>query len=49
MNDVIKGMIIVLTILYVLSPIDVCPGPIDDIIVILIGMAAAKGGEILED
>lgn len=49
MNDVVKGMIIVLMILYVLSPIDACPGPIDDIIVVLIGMAATKGRKALED
>lgn len=49
MNDVAKGMIIILMILYVLSPIDACPGPIDDLIVILIGIAATKGREALED
>lgn len=49
MNDVAKGMMIILMILYVLSPIDACPGPIDDLIVILIGIAATKGREGLED
>lgn len=43
MNDVMKGMIIILMILYVVSPIDACPGPVDDIIVLLLGIAAAKG------
>ena len=38
-----KGMLLVLIILYVFSPIDLCPGPIDDIIVILLGVAAQKG------
>ena len=42
MNSVAKGMILVLMILYVLSPVDACPGPIDDIIVVLIGLAARK-------
>ena len=42
MNSVAKGMILVLMILYVLSPVDACPGPIDDIIVVLIGIAARK-------
>ena len=42
MNDIAKGMIIVLIILYIVSPIDACPGPIDDIILALIGFAAAK-------
>ena len=49
MNDVSKGMMIILMILYVLSPIDACPGPIDDLIVILIGIAATKGRDALED
>ena len=42
MNGVAKGMLIVLIILYVVSPIDFCPGPIDDLIVILLGIAAKK-------
>lgn len=42
MNDIAKGMIIVLIILYIVSPIDACPGPIDDIILALIGFAATK-------
>ncbi|MBS7340029.1 MAG: hypothetical protein KIH00_07275 [Lachnospiraceae bacterium] len=49
MNGVAKGMILVLMILYIVSPIDACPGPIDDIIVLLIGLAATKGREALED
>ncbi len=42
MSDVGKGMMLVLMILYIVSPIDACPGPIDDLIVLLIGMAAQK-------
>ncbi len=49
MNGVAKGMILVLMILYIVSPIDACPGPIDDIIVLLIGLAVTKGREALED
>ena len=49
MNGVMKGMILVLMILYIVSPIDACPGPIDDSIVLLIGLAATKGREALED
>ena len=49
MNDVAKGMMIILMILYVLAPIDACPWPIDDLIVILIGIAATKGRDALED
>lgn len=42
MSDVGKGMLIVLVILYIVSPIDFAPGPVDDAIVLLLGMAAAK-------
>ena len=42
MNGAMKGMILVLMILYILSPVDVCPGPIDDLLVLLIGLAAQK-------
>ena len=40
--------ILVLMILYIVSPIDACPGPIDDIIVLLIGLAASKGTSMIE-
>ncbi len=42
MDGVIKGMLIVLIILYVISPIDACPGPVDDLLVVLFGAAAQK-------
>ena len=42
MSGVMKGMILVLMILYIVSPIDACPGPIDDLIVLFIGLAARK-------
>lgn len=37
-----KGMILVLMILYIVSPLDACLGPLDDIVVLLIGIAACK-------
>ncbi len=49
MSDIAKGMILVLMILYIVSPVDACPGPIDDLIVLFIGMAARKGIETAED
>ena len=49
MNGVVKGMILVLMILYIVSPVDACPGPIDDIIVLLIGLAASKGKSLIEE
>lgn len=49
MSDIAKGMILVLMILYIFSPVDACPGPIDDLIVLFIGIAARKGIETAED
>ena len=44
MNDIMKGMLIVLVILYVVSPIDFIPGmPVDDLLIILLGIAVQKG------
>lgn len=42
MNGFIKGIVVVAIILYIVSPIDACPGPIDDIIVLLVGLASQK-------
>ena len=42
MNGFMKGVIFILTILYVVSPVDACPGPIDDILVIMFSIAARK-------
>lgn len=42
MSDVGKGMLIILVILYIVSPIDFAPGPVDDAIVLLLGLAATK-------
>lgn len=49
MNGIMKGMLTVLVILYVVSPLDLCPGPIDDIIVVLLAFAANKGSNLLEE
>ena len=35
MNGVMKGMLLVLLLIYVISPMDLCPGPVDDIILLL--------------
>lgn len=42
MNAVAKVMLIIFMVLYVVSPIDCAPGPFDDIIVILVSLAAQK-------
>lgn len=49
MGNLVKGMLLILIILYFASPIDACPGPIDDFIILLIGLAAGKGVEEIED
>ena len=33
----------VLVIVYIVSPLDACPGPIDDILILLLGLASQKG------
>ncbi len=38
-NNIVRGGIIAFVLLYVLSPIDAALGPIDDIIVALLGVA----------
>ncbi len=43
MRGFMKWMLVVLlVILYVISPVDLCPGPVDDLIVILIGIASCR-------
>ena len=48
MNGVLKGMLMVLAILYILSPVDLVPGPIDDILLIIMMMASNKGKNGIE-
>lgn len=40
MNQIIKVLLLVFVVLYVISPVDAFPGLIDDLIVILISIAA---------
>ena len=42
MSKVIKGVMMVLSILYILSPVDLMPGPLDDTMVLLINIATQK-------
>ena len=49
MSVFLKVLIVVLVILYFVSPVDVAPGLIDDIIVVLMGLAAQKGLSARED
>ncbi len=40
MNGFMKVMLMTLMIVYVVSPVDFVPGPVDDLILILAGIAA---------
>ncbi len=42
MDDFMRAAILIFMVFYLVSPIDACPGPIDDAVVILIGMALRK-------
>ena len=42
MNDLMKGIVLVAVFMYIVSPVDAVPGPIDDVIVLLMGLAARK-------
>lgn len=42
MSDMKRILIIGAILLYIVSPVDLMPGPLDDIIVLLIGIAARK-------
>lgn len=42
MNDLMKGLVIMAILMYIVSPIDLAPGPIDDIIVLLLALASRK-------
>ena len=49
MSGIMKGMLLILMVLYIVSPLDACPGPIDDIIVLLIGIAVTKDSALREE
>ena len=42
MNNTLKGLLVALIMFYVVSPLDVAPGPIDDILVTLIGYMGTR-------
>ena len=49
MNEFLKVVIVVLMVLYIVSPVDTAPGPIDDIVVLFMGLAVRKGLSIREE
>ena len=42
MNNFMKGLVVMAVLMYIVSSIDACPGPIDDIIVLMLGLASRK-------
>ncbi len=42
MKGMAKVVLALFVLLYVVSPVDLCPGPIDDLIVVLLSLAAQK-------
>lgn len=42
MDGIVKGMLMILVVLYVISPLDFVPGPIDDLLLILFTLASQK-------
>ena len=41
-DDTMRMLVLILVLLYVLSPIDAFPGPVDDVIVIVMGTAMRR-------
>lgn len=41
-NGTLRALVLIFTILYLISPVDGFPGPIDDIIVALMALAAQR-------
>ncbi len=42
MNNLLKVLLTTLIIVYIISPVDLVPGPIDDVIVALAGLTMRK-------
>lgn len=42
MNNAAKAIVLILVLLYIISPLDLSPGPIDDIIVLIMGLGSQK-------
>ena len=42
MNDFFKGILFLGLIIYIVSPVDLVPGPIDDILLLLMTIASNK-------
>lgn len=49
MNGILKGMLVALIIVYIVSPVDLCPGPIDDIILLLFSIGGGAVTNAIEE
>lgn len=49
MNGIVKGMLVALLIVYIVSPVDLCPGPVDDIILLLFSIGGSMVTRAIED
>lgn len=41
-NNFLKGILVAAVIIYIVSPVDAVPGPVDDFVVLLLAAAARK-------
>ena len=48
MSNFWKGFLVALLIVYVISPMDLLPGPVDDILAIVFALAATKNRHAIE-
>ena len=42
MNNTLKGLLMGLEMLYIISPVDIAPGPLDDLLITLLGYVGTK-------
>lgn len=49
MSGVLKGMLVILLIVYIVSPLDLCPGPVDDIILLLCAIRGSALSSTYDD
>ena len=48
MNGFWKGFIVALLIVYVISPVDFIPGPVDDIVLLILSYVASSRKKLVE-
>ena len=48
MNGFWKGFIVAMLIIYVISPVDFIPGPVDDIVLVLLSYVASRRKNLAE-